>query len=107
LNYFFDIEKKTLLLISGWSRGFIVSSDWLLLLMTQVNGKWEWEEPDTLLLPPATNSTIEFIPPEQTVKRKIRSVFPPLSRPVQTLHVPYHRLNMEVDLQSLFVLHVT
>ncbi len=80
-----------------------MSFDWL-WLMTQVNGKWEWEEPDTLLLPPATNSTIEFIPPEQTVKRKIRSVFPPLSRPVQTL---YHRLNLEVDLQSLFVLHVT
>jgi hypothetical protein len=40
--------------------------------MMQVNGKWEWEEPDTLLLSPATNSTIEFIPPEQTVKRKIR-----------------------------------
>jgi hypothetical protein len=40
--------------------------------MMEVNGKWEWEEPDTLLLPPATNSTIEFIPPEQTVKRKIR-----------------------------------
>jgi len=41
-------------------------------LLWQVNGKWEWEEVDSFLLPSPANSSIEFIIPDLPVKRKIR-----------------------------------
>jgi hypothetical protein len=40
------------------------------LLMTKVNGKWEWGETESFL--PPTNATLEFVPPEEPIKRKLK-----------------------------------
>ncbi len=42
------------------------------LLMMKVNGKWEWGETESFL--PPTNATLEFVPPEEPIKRKLKWV---------------------------------